>query len=124
MFRQQAHDGKRGHALAAAGFTDQSHGRAIGPAEVNAVDRMGGTAVVAMEDDAKTLDFDQRAWAHLSPAIAASMPASMVLRSVMPAGFLRVGRYFRKCTQRSRLTCSRRSSSLSGSVWSSTRRLR
>ena len=34
----------------------------------------------------------------------------------MPAGFFRLGRYFRKCTQSSRLTCSRRSSSRSGSV--------
>ena len=48
----------------------------------------------------------------------------MIARSVIPAGFLRVGRNWRKCTQRSRLTCSSRSSSASGSVWSSTRRSR
>src|ERR1700716_4642422 len=116
MFRQQAHDGERCHALAAAGFTDQPQGRAIGHAEVDAVDGMGGAAVVAMEDDPQALDFDQWACAHRSPAMAASMPASMVWRSVMPAGFLRGGRYFRKCTQRSRLTFSRRSSSVSGSL--------
>src|ERR1700730_298760 len=36
--------------------------------------------------------------------MSASMPASMMARSVTPVGFLRLGRYFRKCTQRSRLT--------------------
>src|SRR5258708_15665180 len=124
MRRRQARDGEGSYALAAAGLADQAEGCAPGEAEVDAGDRVRNAAVVAMEDDAKALDFDQRAYRHLSPAIAAAMPASMVVRSVMPAGFLRVGRYFRKCTQRSRLTCSRRSSSVSGSAWSSTRRSR
>src|SRR3954452_15088974 len=124
MFRQQAHDRERGHALAAAGFTYQPERGALGDAEVDGVDGMGGAAVVAMKGDAQALDFDQRSGSHFSPASAASMPASMVVRSVTPPGFLRVGKYLRKCTQRSRLTCSRRSSSPRGSAWSSTRRSR
>src|SRR5258708_21044473 len=124
MLRQQAHDGERSHALAAAGFTDQPERRAIGHAKIDAVDRVGGAAVVAVEDDPQALDFDQWDRTHLWPAISASMPASIVARSVMPAGLSRVGRYFLKCTQRSRLTCSSRSSSASGSAWSCTRKSR
>src|ERR1700738_239220 len=101
MFRQQAHDGERGHALAATGFADQPQRRAVGHAEVDAVDRVRSATVVAMKDDPQALDLHQPDCGHLSPAIAASMPASMILRSVMPAGLLRLGRYFRKCTQRS-----------------------
>src|SRR6266516_4695068 len=122
MFRQQAHDRERRHALAAAGFTDEAERRAIGEAEVDAVDRVRGSAVVAMEGDPQALDFDKWIRDHLLPAMAALIPSSMVSRTVMTAGFLRVGRNRRKCTQRSRLTCSRRSSSPSGSLWSSTRR--
>src|ERR1700692_1886370 len=117
MFRQQAHDRERGHALAAAGFTDQAERRAVGDAEVDTVDRVRRAAVVAMENDPQALDLDQRGCDHFWPAIAASIPASMVSRSVIPAGFLRLGRYFRKCTQRSRLTCSRRSVLAKGSGW-------
>ena len=69
----------------------------------------GSAAVVAMEGDPQALDFDQWTRGHLLPAMAASIPASMIPRSVMPAGFLRVGRNWRKGTQRSRLICSRRS---------------
>ena len=57
MFRQQAHDGERRHALAAAGFADQPERRAIGDAEIDAVDRVRGAAVVAMEDDPQILRF-------------------------------------------------------------------
>ena len=60
ILRQQPHDRERGDALAAAGFADQAERRAIRHAEVDAVDGMGGAAVVAMEDDAQVLDFDQR----------------------------------------------------------------
>ena len=61
---QQPHDGERGHALAAAGFADEAERRAVGDAEVDAVDRMRGAAVVAVEDDAQALDLDQRACRH------------------------------------------------------------
>ncbi len=64
LFRQQAHDGQRGDTLAAAGFADQAERRAIGHAEVDAVDRMGGAAVVAMEDHPQAFDFDQRDRRH------------------------------------------------------------
>ena len=75
--------------------------------------------------DAQALDFDQRGLpSFLDPQSPLRSLASMVARSVMPAGLLRLGRNWRKCTQRSRLTCSRRSSSASGSAWSSTRRSR
>ena len=123
LFRQQPHDGERRDALAAAGFADQAERRASGDAEIDAVDRMRGAAVIAVKGDAQIPDLDQRRRRSL-PAFAmrAAMPASITARSVIPAGFFRLGRYFRKCTQRSRLTASSRSSSARGSVWSSTRR--
>ena len=90
LLRQQPHDGERGHALAAAGFADEAERRAVGDAEIDAVDRVRGAAVVAMEDDAQALDLDQRdVRSFLGPRSPASMPASMVARSVIPAGFLR-----------------------------------
>ena len=58
----------------------------------DAVDGMRCAAVVAMKDDAQSLDLDQRRRRHVWLAAAAAMPASMVARSVIPAGFLRVGR--------------------------------
>ena len=116
MFRQQAHDGQRSYALAAAGFADQPQRRAIGHAEVDAVDGMRGAAVVAVEEHPQIPDFDQRDFRHFCPAMAASIEALMVSRSVMPAGCSRVGRNFRKWTQCSRLTRSSRSSSASGSA--------
>jgi len=54
-----------GHALAAAGFADQAERRAIGHAEVDAVDRMGGATVIAVEDHPQAFDFDQRDIRHL-----------------------------------------------------------
>ena len=51
-----------------------------------------------------------------SAASAAAMPASIFARSNSPDGFFEFGRNFAKCTQRSRLTCSSRSSSGSGSA--------
>ena len=51
----------------------------------------------------------------------AAMRASSSARSMTPTGSRLLGRNFAKCTQRSRLTASSRSSSASGSVWSSTR---
>ena len=91
VFRQQPHDGERRHALAAAGFADQAERRAVGDAEVDAIDRVGGAAVVAVKDDPQALDFDQRRrrLIRLRSRSPASMPASMVARSVIPAGFLR-----------------------------------
>ena len=65
--------------------------------------------VTAKDDDAKAA---QAAETRLKAAI----DASMVARSVIPAGFCRVGRNLRKCTQRSRLTRSSRSSSERGSM--------
>ncbi len=91
MFRQQPHDGERGYALAAAGFTDQTQRGAVGHAEIDAVDRVRGAAVVAVEHHAQALDFDQRSCRHALPSNAASMVASITARSVIPAGFLRVG---------------------------------
>ena len=78
MFRQQAHDGERGDALAAAGFADQAEGGAVGYAEIDAVDRVRGAAVIAVEDDPQVPDFKQRSIRHGSLAIAASMPASII----------------------------------------------
>src|SRR5579864_2272803 len=124
LFRQQTHDGERSDALAASGFADKSQRGALRNREINGVDRMGGTAAVAMKGDAQVPDIDQRPVGHGSFAIAAAMPASMTARSVIPAGFFRLGRNLRKCTQRSRLTASSRASSLRGSAWSSTRRSR
>src|SRR5579864_1067007 len=124
LFRQQAHDRERRDALAASGFADKSQRGALGNREIDGVDRMGGTAIVAMKGDAKIADIDQRRVGHDSFAVAAAMSASIAARSVIPAGFFRLGRNWRKCTQRSRLTASSRASSLKGSVWSSTRRSR
>src|SRR5258706_16204736 len=102
MFRQQAHDGERGHALAAAGFADQPQGRALGDAEVDAVDGVGGAAVVAMKDDLQAFDIDQRGIRHFCPTMAAAMPVPMVSRSVFPAGLLRLASMVFICTQAAR----------------------
>jgi len=59
-----------------------------------------------------------------SAAMALAISLSIRARSVTPTLSRRLGRNRRKCTKRSRLTFSRRSSSASGSAWSSTRRLR
>ena len=69
--RQQAHDGERGHALAAAGFADQAQRGAARDREIDLIDGMGGAAVVAMEDDAQALDLDQRRGGHDWLAMAA-----------------------------------------------------
>src|SRR3954453_18584972 len=114
MFRQQAHNRKRGHALAAPGFDDQPQCRTIGHAQVNPVDCVRGAATVAMEEYPQIFDFDQWGDGHFRSATAASIEASMILRSVTPAGFLRLGRNLRKCTQRWRLPCSSRSRGATG----------
>ena len=106
--RQQSHDRKRGDALAAAGFADEAEGGAVGDGEVDAIDGVGGAAVIAMKQHAQIPDVDERTGHQLSLAVAAAIDASMVARSVIPAGFCRVGRNLRKCTQRSLLTRSSR----------------
>jgi hypothetical protein len=49
LLRQQPHDRERRYALAAAGFADEAKRRAIGDAEIDAVDRMGYAAIIGME---------------------------------------------------------------------------
>ena len=73
--------------------------------EIDAVDGMRGAAVVAVEER-RAGPRSRSAGLRVMPCppSAASMPASMTARSVIPAGFSRVGRKWRKCTQRSRLT--------------------
>src|SRR3954468_20037441 len=115
LLRQQSHDRQRRHALAATGFADKAERRAIGDTEIEAVDGVGDAAVVAAETDAQIPDLDERASVHDCLARAAAILASMTLRSVLPAGFCRVGSASRKCTQSSWLTRSSRSSSPSGS---------
>src|SRR4051812_7422513 len=115
LLRQQAHDRQRRHALAAAGFADEAERRAIGDAEIDAVDRVGDAAVVAVKTNTQIADLDEGARVHERFARAAAMLASMTLRSVLPAGFCRVGMEARKWTQSSWLTRSSRSSSPSGS---------
>src|SRR5581483_6844915 len=119
LLRQQAHDRQRRHALAAAGLADEAERCAIGDAEIDAVDGMGDPTVVAVKADTQVPDLDERG--HACLARAAAMLASMTLRSVLPAGFFRVGMDGRKWTQSSWLTRSSRSSSPSGSGWSSAR---
>jgi hypothetical protein len=75
VFRQQAHDRERGHALAAAGFADQPKRRALGDAEIDAIDRMGSATVVAVKNDPQVPDVDQRDVGHFRSALAALMLA-------------------------------------------------
>ena len=56
--RHQAHDGERGHALAAAGFADQADGAAATDGEVDAVDR-AEQAAVGVEVGAETADLEE-----------------------------------------------------------------
>ena len=58
--RQQAHDGKRRHALAAARFADQSQGAAALQRQVDAVDG-AHRAVVGGEGNGKLAQFEQNA---------------------------------------------------------------
>jgi hypothetical protein len=57
---QEAHDGERGDALAAAGFADEAKRRAVRDGEIDPVDGMGDTAIIAVKNHAQTLYFDQR----------------------------------------------------------------
>src|SRR3712207_7957362 len=52
-------------------------------------DGVGDAAVVAMKADTQIPDLDEGAGAHDRLARAASMLASMTLRSVLPVGFCR-----------------------------------
>ena len=51
MFRQQPHDGERGYALAAAGFTDQAQRLAGEQVEADAVDGIDRVVLGAEPDD-------------------------------------------------------------------------
>src|SRR5204862_5030059 len=112
-----------GHALAAAGLADEAERAAARDREIDAIDRDGTPPAVAVRHHPQVLDGEQRHY-FASAASAAAMPASSSARSITPTGLRLLGRNFAKCTQRSRLTASSRSSSTSGSVWSSTRRSR
>jgi hypothetical protein len=59
--------------------------------KVNAIDGMGNATIVAMKEDAQAFDFDQRRRGHFCFSVAAAIALSMSPRSVIPAGFLRVG---------------------------------
>src|SRR5439155_25675935 len=121
---QQAHDGERGNALAATGFADQPECRAARDREIDAVHRHGPAAAIAMKHHPQILDREQWRGHYFASTSAAAMPASSCTRSMMPTGLRLFGRNLEKCTQRSRLTASKRESSASGSAWSSTRRSR
>ena len=103
--QQQAHDRERRHALAAARFADQPERRAARDARGRRRRPHAWCGRRRRGKHAQALDLEQRAAViDFAPRVAAAMPASISARSVMPAGFCRVGRNFRKCTQRSRLT--------------------
>ena len=98
-------------------FADQPERAAARERDVDAVDRDRAPPAVAVEHDAQIFDRQQRCGHHFgSAASAAAMPASIFARSNSPDGFFEFGRNFAKCTQRSRLTFSSRSSSGSGSA--------
>ena len=64
LFGQQAHHGQRSHALAATGFADEAERRAARDREIDAIDRDGAAAAIAMEHDAQILDRQQRRGHH------------------------------------------------------------
>src|SRR6516165_12217695 len=89
--REEAHDGKRGHRLAAAGFSHNAQCCSPIQGEVHLVDRVGEASVVAAEGYAQSFDLEQ-AHVVLSAATALAISASMIRRSNTPAGSRRVGR--------------------------------
>ena len=89
----------------------------------------GPAAPIRRERDAQVIDLQQRfgpiRGAHWKPSsIERATRRSSSARSWTPAGRAPDGIARRKCTKRSRDTASSRSSSASGSAWSSTRRSR
>src|SRR5262249_54274029 len=123
--RQQSHHRECSDALAAAGFADQAERGSARELEVEAVDGM--SRLLAPEHHLEGFDLEERVGrGHERPsaAMARAISSSMASRSVMPTGSRRLGSRRRKWVKRSRLTASSRSSSASGSPWSSTRRSR
>ena len=76
--RHQPHDGERGHALAAAGFTDDAERPAGRQFEAQSVDDPGDRAVLEVELDRQALDFEQRAHRCLSFGLKASFRPSPI----------------------------------------------
>src|SRR5262249_3162366 len=116
---QQTHNGKRCYALAGTGFADDAQRGAAQELKIDAVDRVRDAPAIAMEYDLELLDRQQRKVGfHDEPsaAIALAISDSMKSRSMTPAGFRLPGMKRAKCTKRSRLTRSSRSSSAKGSV--------
>src|SRR5499433_1106106 len=124
---QQSHDRQRGDALAAPGFADKAQGLSAPHREIDAINRMRRPPAIVVKDDLEIFDFEEGtsgAQDEPSAASAFAISLSTASRSVTPTRSRRLGSKRMKCTKRSRLTFSRRSSSARGSVWSSTRRSR
>src|SRR5262249_6103293 len=124
---QQSHDRQRGDALAAPGFADEAQGLSAPDRQIDAINRMRRAPAIVVKDDLEIFDFEERtsgAQDKPSAASAFAISLSTASRAVTPTRSRRLGRSRMKCTKRSRLTFSRRSSSARGSVWSSTRRSR
>ena len=73
--RQKAHDGERGHALAAAGFADDAEGAPARDGEADAVDGVRAPSVLAREGDLEIADIEQR-FAHAAAFFLDSSSAS------------------------------------------------
>src|SRR5437667_184875 len=116
--REQSHDGECGDALAATGFAYDAKRRTACEIKIDGVDGMRGAPAIPMEHDLEVLDVDQRNRGHGWPPTVCvrAISRSMMARSVVPTGSRWLGRKRRKIVQRSRLTRSRRSSSVSGSA--------
>src|SRR5262245_7790732 len=115
-FRQQAHDGERSDAFAAAGFADEPKRDASREIEANAFDRVGYPPTVAVKYNLQIFDVDEGRHCRFSPASSRAISLSIMDRSVTPTGSRRPGRKRRNDIHRSRLTRSSRSSSASGST--------
>src|SRR5262249_44057913 len=89
---QQAHDGERRDALAAARFTDNAERAATGQREAHTGDGLRDEAPVALEGNAQVLNGEQRRCRHSYPsAIERAISSSRLLRSPTPEGFWRDG---------------------------------
>src|SRR5262249_16965887 len=123
-FRQKPHDGKSSHAFSATGFPDESERYATREFEVHGLDGMHRLAAIPVKDHAQIRNLDQIGHRRSPVASSRAISCSITVPSVTPPGLRRLGRKRRKIVQGSRLTPSSRSSSASGSGWSSTRRSR
>src|SRR5438309_1663280 len=74
LARQQAHDGERGHRFAAARFSDQRDGAALGDVEADALDGAQRGRLVDAEVDRQVAHAEQ---AHFSLGSSASRSASV-----------------------------------------------